>query len=468
MLFSHVRFTPPHSKESSPVLTLLVVVALNLCLVTTAHAADYYVATTGNDSNAGSEAAPFRTIAYAVSKMVAGDTTYVKGGTYNEGKISFKRSGTESAPIKLLNASGESPVIEASPHNSGVGISIINAGGVNKSIGWIIIEGFEITKFQHAILYRSAHDITIRRNWIHDISGRPDNLENLHSQGITGSGLRVVVDRNRVERVGNFGGCINDPTHCNKDHGIYSNGSDYVITNNIFSNNLCQGVQVNGSPSSAYNPEKFAGPEFSGAANWFIANNTFAYSNSCPGVVLWGELASNAQIINNIFYENGIVKDTSKAQGVYFTGDAKGAKIRHNIFYASGTGSTKPIDGNTNNKGAEPVEGVNYEQSGNFFNTANPNFEGAGATLSGVPNFKLQTGSPAIDKGQSLSQVTWDHQGIKRPAGAGFEIGAYEFCPPSTVCEQGSPPPSPTGSGGFILGPPILKGPNGEVCPSGF
>lgn len=45
-----------------------------------AHAATYYVATTGNNSNPGTSSKPWKTVAYAVDKMVAGDTTYVRGG----------------------------------------------------------------------------------------------------------------------------------------------------------------------------------------------------------------------------------------------------------------------------------------------------------------------------------------------------------------------------------------------------
>src|SRR5690349_18978526 len=77
----------------------------------TAWAATYYVATNGSDSSAGTESSPWRTIAHAVKRMQAGDTTYVKGGVYSE-PPRFGRSGTASAPIKLLNAPGESPVID--------------------------------------------------------------------------------------------------------------------------------------------------------------------------------------------------------------------------------------------------------------------------------------------------------------------------------------------------------------------
>ena len=45
-------------------------------------ASTYFVATNGSDANAGTSAAPWRTIRYAVSRLRAGDTLYIRGGTY--------------------------------------------------------------------------------------------------------------------------------------------------------------------------------------------------------------------------------------------------------------------------------------------------------------------------------------------------------------------------------------------------
>jgi hypothetical protein len=42
-------------------------------------------------------------------------------------------------------------------------------------------------------------------------------------------------------------------------------------------------------------------------------------------------------------------------------------------------------------------------------------------------DFHLQENSPAIDAGESLSQVTYDLEGKARPQGAGHDIGAYEY-----------------------------------------
>jgi hypothetical protein len=44
----------------------------------------YYVSSTGNDGNPGTIDQPWRTIHHAAETVVAGDTVYIRGGTYNE------------------------------------------------------------------------------------------------------------------------------------------------------------------------------------------------------------------------------------------------------------------------------------------------------------------------------------------------------------------------------------------------
>lgn len=419
---------------SRQLLILLTSFSFSLFIITSAHAATYYVATNGSDSAAGTESSPWKTIAYAVNKMVAGDTTYVKGGTYNEGIIWFKKSGTASAPIRLLNASGESPKINFTGSGyHGVLIAAGSGAGSLIPIGWITVEGFEITNGVVGFRISNAHDLVIRRNWIH----------HAHSQGIIGNGRNVLVDRNVINHIGDFEGCaagkLSVPdrggrgTVCNKEHGIYGTGPNWIVTNNLIYDNLAFGICVAGYPVLYNGTKRMALDEsFAGADNWLIANNTIAYNNQRSGIIFWLSGAKNGKIINNILYENNQVNGGE--QGVSFLGAGGGHIIQNNICYATAPGATKCI---------EEAPGK-YTESGNIVNTANPNFESAGATISGVPNFKLRAGSPAIDKGQSLSQVTWDHAGGKRPFGAAFDIGAYEFGSPP---DSGSPPPNPTGGG---------------------
>ena len=76
-----------------------------------AFAAEYHVATTGADANAGTLAAPWRTVQHAADAVVAGDTVFIHAGTYIERVALENRAGTASAPIVFRSALGENAVL---------------------------------------------------------------------------------------------------------------------------------------------------------------------------------------------------------------------------------------------------------------------------------------------------------------------------------------------------------------------
>lgn len=379
--------------------------------------ATYYVATTGSNINSGSSSKPFRTIAYAVNKMVAGDTTYVRGGVYKEvDGVWFKRSGTASSRIKLLNAVNEKPVIDFSLTTQTLlkRVMIQNGGGASKSIGWITIEGFEIRNGAVGIHLFNCDDCIFRRNWIHHIE----------HQGILGNGKNTIIDRSTINRVGVFAACAQGAAQCNLTHGIYGTGPNWKITNNLIYDNLSNGITVAGYPncpegycipglSQAY-VKNYTNDSYGGASGWIIANNTFAYNHYRSAIVLWLPLTTKSKIINNVFYENS-QKFSGDANGVTFFGGAGGGhEIRNNICHATAPGSTICV--------ASAGAGK-HTSTGNI--TANPKFVNAPAAIPSSPNFSLTALSPAINKGLVSSVTTVDFSGRSR--GSAYDIGAHEF-----------------------------------------
>ncbi len=347
-----------------------------------AQATTYYVSTTGNNANNGTaESTPFRTVAYCVSTMVAGDTCLVMDGDYSEGLIRFGRTGTQANPIRLAAYPGASPKITfVDPEGSNFDrILIQNTSGSNQAMGWITIEGLELTNGHEGIKYYNLHNSVFRNNWIH------------HNgyQGILGNdgGHHVLFERNIFNHNGRFAACAaGTTTLCIQDHGIYAHGKSYVIRNNVFYDNIGYGVQQNGSSTAVYSASKHAGTEFAGAQDWIVTDNTFAYQYNRGGMVIWGSLCTNVRIENNIFYENNVTNRNSAAQGVEFLGSSTGVQIRNNHFYASGSGNTAQYSG------TQPGDLVS---TGNVVNVSPPAFVNGGSnSLPASPDFRLTASAP--------------------------------------------------------------------------
>ncbi len=114
-----------------------------------AWATDYYVATTGDDSNPGTLDEPFATLQKGADVAVAGDTVYIRGGTYgivtpatSGAGISITKSGTsDSDRIRFWAYPGELPVFDFS--NMVISSSNYTHGFVVTG-SWLHFKGLEI------------------------------------------------------------------------------------------------------------------------------------------------------------------------------------------------------------------------------------------------------------------------------------------------------------------------------------
>ena len=106
----------------------------------------FYVATIGNDSNAGTKASPWRTVQHAADTARAGSTVNVRGGIYEE-LVSINASGDASDGfITFRSYPGETAILDAAhftPSGRQAVLTIHNQS-------YVRVEGFEIRNFHTA------------------------------------------------------------------------------------------------------------------------------------------------------------------------------------------------------------------------------------------------------------------------------------------------------------------------------
>jgi parallel beta-helix repeat protein len=123
----------------------------------------YYVSTTGNDiSNSGlSPVNPWRTLRFAGSKAMAGDTVFIKAGLYTKEIVTIKNSGKEKAPIVFQGYQkipGDNPKFPFNPKEAinSIYIPVIEGVGNNNVIElinkhYIEIRNLGLTKGENGI-----------------------------------------------------------------------------------------------------------------------------------------------------------------------------------------------------------------------------------------------------------------------------------------------------------------------------
>ncbi|UUU20102.1 right-handed parallel beta-helix repeat-containing protein [Streptomyces sp. DSM 40750] len=158
-------------------------------------ATSLYVATNGNDSNAGTLSAPLRTIQRAVDLAQAGDTILIRGGTYAPtANIQLLKSGTASQPIRMGNYNGERVVIdgEGMPYTPGaVGSSIPRAqrGAIHIEGDHWRLSGLEIVNGPYGIF-----GVDTNGNVFDRLITRNNYESGAHIQGASSSNQFINLD----------------------------------------------------------------------------------------------------------------------------------------------------------------------------------------------------------------------------------------------------------------------------------
>jgi hypothetical protein len=369
---------------------------------------NYYVSTTGSDSNDGSQTRPWQTINHADSALTLGATgtvVHVAPGTYS-GYIATSHHGTASQRITYISDAKWGAVIRG----SGSG-DTWNASG-----SYTTIQDFEFnltgTNSCCAIAqypWNGEHDLWIIGNKLHDSAGNGNNVGGAVISLALGSvSTHNIVDGNLLYH-NNAGSTPNS----SGQHGIYSAAAGDIIRNNIVVD------QGGGWCIHLWHQ----------ASNAIIENNTVA--NCAEGGFEIGNDGALSPTVNDYTTVNNNISINNA--GPYGGFRESGNTGTHNVYqnnlaYGNSAGSFILQNGLTANgtqTGSNSATFVNYTGTG------------AGDYHSIPGSTTISNGTTTCAATVSNCAPTTDFDGISRPQGTAWSIGAYEFVarpsPPSAL-----------------------------------
>lgn len=422
----------------------------------------YYVSPTGDNSYQGTEEAyPWQTIQKAAGALEAGDTVFIKAGTYHE-RVIPQNSGSDGGEITYAAYPGDVVTVDGSgipvPTDEGLfhiadrshirvsGLRIVNsayAGILVDRSGYVVIEhNYTYNTVSSGIGVWNSHHITVDGNEVVSAcsSGWQESLtvagtdtfevknNHVHNEthGYDKEGICVKdgsangrVYRNHVHHVWAVGIYIDAWDKHTHHMDVFQNSAHDILDNNGFSlasetgglleniriyNNVSYHNRYCGLTVSVNGPGDAQGRR--PMKDVYVVNNTF-YNN---GWETWG----GGVAVDNPDAQNVVVRNNIVSQNLYF-------QIAVN---AAVPGSQVTIDHNL----VDGYRGTEGETYGSDSVEGDPLFvDPAGA------DFHLQAASPAVDQGSATGAPGDDFDGAPRPQdgdgdGASVhDIGAFEI-----------------------------------------
>lgn len=452
--------------KNIPVRPIFLAFLLSLLGALPAFAQTFYVATNGSDSNPGTLAAPWQTIKKAADTLVAGQTVYIRAGTYKE-TVTATRSGTAAAGYitysaypgdakPVLDGGGTSWIqfnINGQSYIRISGLRLQNGGhkgvGSETSAGFsnIIVENCEIVNFPRpGISINQCSNALVKGNLLDNVvsSGAGEcltfencefvdvaNNEVRNSTTSTKGGEGICIKASRNMRV--YGNYVHDnihPAEPTKRPAIYIDSyNGYQRDIEVFNNRVARcgsGIIITGELRNATD-------------NVRIYNNIISDTVSYPlAVVEWGDdevMTWPSLPLKDVIIENNTVVNSEWKDGwvpglVIDTPLAIPLVVRNNLFV-----------------NFDPAISVNSASTGlslvnNFANSRDGKIQSSlGSTgVTGDPKFvdlfyRIASDSAARGRGAVPTMAKFDYDFHTRPTGSACDIGADQYFPSGTTTQ---------------------------------
>jgi hypothetical protein len=369
----------------------------------------YYVSPTGSDANAGNKAEPFQTIRRALRMLNAGDTLYIRAGAYAESLDNNVPSGASwDRRVAVAAYPGEEVVLRPGP-GSQFALKLVG------DLHHILIDGLSLDAKNTS---DSGIYIDNYRGQIpHHIRIQNCEVKNAAHQGvIVGASHNLSSDHHEFIHITSHHNGKTD-----HDHGFYISGSHELLDGCEAYANGGEGIQiyrgggVNGVNAS-YNTVRNCKLHDNGSGGMsanvglgiYKGDGNVAYNNLVwhNGIGIAVEIgASNTLVYNNTLYDH--FGDAGMRIG-YTRPRSVNTVVRNNIIYKNAKNDILDY-------------GTKTIADHNLLNNTDPGFVDATRQ-----DFHLRPGSPAIDQGATLKEVPTDRDGVSRPQGRAYDLGAYE------------------------------------------
>jgi hypothetical protein len=424
--------------------------------VSQAFSKSIYVSTSGNDSNAGTESSPVATPSQALQLAASGDTIYLRGGVYNLTRFLW----VAVSNITIASYPGESAkVVGGTADASGNPTSIFVIVANNVTLSDLEIQGGSYYGIKIDIdTATSTSGVTIRRCYVHH-TGR-DSFKTFNADSLViedceigPSGVRDSSNAEGIDSIGSIGVTIRrNYVHDTATTGIYIKGGarNGIVEQNRVVNTGHAGILL-GQDTDLYYMRDSSQYE---AVNCLARNNV---------IINAGAAGMGTYSGDNVRFENNTLYDVAKTYngGLYVAMNsrdvpARNVTFKNNIVVCTGS---RPVVSIINMSGSLVSDSnIFYRPSGSYTfyreiwpSTANT-WNDLGGWQSGMNCDRASSildpqidssnlcrplpSSPAIDRGESLSEVPTDYSGTSRPQGARHDIGAHEYVGATT------PPPN--------------------------